>query len=68
MGSWIASIRASIQDKVAGRKLPKQEEEHDDNVLNSRSKKAQALMPSETRAKVHHWQLRWAFPSTASLP
>lgn len=54
LGSQIASIRASIQDKVAIRKLLKQEKKHDENVLNSRSKKAQPLMPSETRAKMHN--------------
>lgn len=54
MGSQIASIRASIQDKVAVRKLLKQEAEHDEKVISSRSKKASALIPSETRAKMHN--------------
>lgn len=54
MGSQIASIRSSIQDKVAVRKLLKEEKEHDESVLNSRSKKVQALAPSETRAKMHN--------------
>lgn len=54
LGSQIALIRDSIQDKRTVRKLLKQEKEHDENVLNSRSKKAQALVPSETRAKMHN--------------
>lgn len=54
MGSQIASIRASIHDKVAVRKLLKQEGDHDKNVVNNRSRKAQTLSPTETRAKMHN--------------
>ncbi|KAJ0122096.1 fatty acid synthase subunit alpha [Diaporthe amygdali] len=54
MGSQISSIRASIQDKVVVRKQLKQEADHDENVLNSRSRRTQTLMPSETRAKMHN--------------
>lgn len=54
MGSQISAIRESIQNKVAVRKLLKQEAEHDENVLNSRSKKGHTLMPSEKRAKMHN--------------
>lgn len=53
MASQIASIRASIQDKVAVRKLLKQEAEHDEKLISNRSKKVSALVPSETRAKMH---------------
>lgn len=54
LGSRISSIRASIQDKVAVRKLLKQEAEHDQNVLKGRSRKTQGVVPSETRAKMHN--------------
>lgn len=54
MASQIASIRASIHDKMAVRKLLKQEAEHDEKVISSRSKKGSALFPLETRAKMHN--------------